>query len=115
MFRTFPEIPVRSAGKRWIASGNLRVCGIWLAGLLCLLAMLWQLTRMALAEEKALLTERSREKAAALAKGYTRQLSRSLDQIDQAALALQYDWTELHRPALLERRLRRMVRPSAGL
>jgi diguanylate cyclase (GGDEF)-like protein len=77
--------------------------------------MLWQLTRMALAEEKALLTERSREKAAALAKGYTRQLSRSLDQIDQAALALQYDWTELHRPALLERRLRRMVRPSAGL
>jgi diguanylate cyclase (GGDEF)-like protein len=106
---------MRNVGKQFFASGNWRVCAIWVLGLVCLLAIVWQFTRMSLAEEKALRTERGREKAAALAKAYARQLSRSLDQIEQAAQALQYDWEDLHQPQLLERRLRRILRPSAGL
>jgi diguanylate cyclase (GGDEF)-like protein/PAS domain S-box-containing protein len=115
MLKSVPSIPMRHAGKRFLASGNSRVCAAWMLGLLCLLAIVWQLTRVSLAEEKTARMERSREKAATLALAYTRQLSRSLEQIDQAAQGLQYDWEELHQPQLLERRLRRILRPSAGL
>jgi diguanylate cyclase (GGDEF)-like protein len=115
MLSHMPKIPMRKTGKRFLTSGNGRLCAVWMLGLLVLLAVVWQLTWTSLAEEKALRTERSREKAATLARAYARQLSRSLDQIDQAALALQYDWEELHQPQLLERRLRRILRPSAGL
>jgi diguanylate cyclase (GGDEF)-like protein/PAS domain S-box-containing protein len=106
---------MREAGKRFIASGNLRVCGFWLAGLLCLLAILWQFTRVSLLEEQALLAKRADEKAATFARTHARQLMRSLDQVDQAAEGLQNDPEELQQPQLLEKRLRRIVRPSAGL
>ena len=115
MFRSLSPLPIRHAGKRFLASGNGRVCAVWIVGLLCLLSIVWQLTRISLAEEKAWRMERSREKATALARAYARQLSRSLEQIDQAVQGLQYDWEELHHPQLLERRLRRILRPSTGL
>ncbi len=115
MFRDLPNNPIRQASKQFLAVGNRRVCLLWMAGLLCLLAILWGVTWLSLAEEKALRAERLQEKAGALARAYAQQVSRSLDQIDQAAQALQYDWEELHQPELLERRLRRILRPSAGL
>ncbi|MDB5757382.1 MAG: hypothetical protein JWM30_671 [Burkholderia sp.] len=110
-----PNAFVRQVEQRFPASANYRVCGVWLLGLICLLAIVWQFTRISLADEKTVRTERAREKAATIARAYARQIGRSLDQIDQAAQTLQYDWEELHHPQLLERRLRRILRPSAGL
>src|SRR4051794_32621888 len=115
MFRNIPDMRMRNVGKQFFASASWRVCGIWVLGLVCLLAIVWQFTRMSLAEEKAVRTERGREKAVALAKAYARKLSRGLDQIERAAKALQGDWEAFHQPQLLERRLRRILRPSAGL
>ncbi|MFL6718608.1 MAG: EAL domain-containing protein [Burkholderiaceae bacterium] len=68
-----------------------------------------------LEDEKSALLSAATQRAAALSKTYARQLGHSLEQADQAALGLQYDWEELHQPQLLERRLRRSVRPSLGL
>jgi diguanylate cyclase (GGDEF)-like protein len=115
MLSSILTIPMRTAAKRFVGSDTGRVCALWLLGLLCLLAIVWQLTIISLNEEKALRTDRSREKVTALARAYARQLSRSLEQIDQAAQGLQYDWEELHQPQMLDRRLRRILRPSAGL
>ena len=115
MFRDIATNAIRHAGKLCPASGNRRVCMMWMLGLLCLLAVLWQFTRISLAEEKAVRLESTREKASSLARAYARQVSRSLQQVDQAAQALQYDWEELHQPQLLERRLRRILYASAGL
>lgn len=115
MFNNRPENSFNRTFNRLSGNGNLRVAGFWLLGLCCVLALLWQFTRISLAEQSAMLAERSREKAATLSRAYSRQLSRSLEQIDQAAQALQYDWEDLREPLLLERRLRRIIRPSAGL
>ena len=115
MFRNIPRIFTRQAGTRFPASGIGRVYAVWAIGLLCVLAMLWQLTWTSVAQEKASRSERAREKATSLVRAYRRQLARSLDQIDQAAQGLQYDWEDLHQPQLLERRLRRILRPSARL
>jgi diguanylate cyclase (GGDEF)-like protein len=79
------------------------------------IALLWKVTFLRLEDDKSTLLDGARQKAAALSKTYARQLSHSLEQADQAALGLQYDWEELHQPQLLERRLRRSVRPSLGL
>ena len=115
MLKGISILRTRQPGKRLVASGNAGVVAVWMMALICLLAVVWQFTRISLAEEKAMRAERSREKAAVLARAYARQLSRSLDQIEQAAQGLQYDWEELHTPDLLERRLRRILRPSAGV
>nr|WP_217344452.1 EAL domain-containing protein [Noviherbaspirillum sp. L7-7A]MBV0878604.1 EAL domain-containing protein [Noviherbaspirillum sp. L7-7A] len=80
-----------------------------------MIALLWKVTLLRLDDDKSTTLESARQKAAALSKTYARQLSHSLEQADQAALGLQYDWEELHQPPLLERRLRRSVRPSLGL
>ncbi len=93
----------------------MRICAIWAVSTLCLIALLWKVTSIHLNDEKSALLGSARQKAAALAKTHARQLSHSLEQADQAALSLQYDWEELHQPQLLERRLRRSVRPSLGL
>jgi diguanylate cyclase (GGDEF)-like protein/PAS domain S-box-containing protein len=115
MFRNIAKNLVLQVSQQFLAAGNRRVCFVWTVGLLCLLAILWQLTWVTLADEKALRVERSREKAGSLARAYARQVSRSLEQIEQASQGLQYDWEALHQPQLLERRLRRILRPSAGL
>jgi len=96
-------------------SRSVRICVIWLIFTLVLAASLWKLTVLHLDDEKAALLDSARQKAAVLSKTYARQLSHSLEQADQAALSLQYDWEELHQPQLLERRLRRSVRPALGL
>jgi len=96
-------------------SRSVRICAIWAISTLCLIALLWKITLIHLDDEKSALLGNARQKAAALSKTYARQLSHSLEQADQAALGLQYDWEELHQPQLLERRLRRSVRPSLGL
>ncbi|WP_194711357.1 bifunctional diguanylate cyclase/phosphodiesterase [Noviherbaspirillum soli] len=96
-------------------SRSMRICAIWAVSTLCLIALLWKVTSIHLNDEKSALLGSARQKAAALAKTHARQLSHSLEQADQAALSLQYDWEELHQPQLLERRLRRSVRPSLGL
>ena len=92
-----------------------RIWAVWVVATLCLTALLWKLSLLHLDDEKSMLFEGARQKAAALSKTYARQLSHSLEQADQAALSLQYDWEELHQPQLLERRLRRSLRPSLGL
>ncbi len=115
MIREISYRRARQAGKRILASGTARLCGVWIVSALCLLAILWQLTWISLAGEKAQLQDNARKKAGALAQSHARLLSRSLAQVDHAALELQYDWEDLRQPQLLERRLRRMVRPSAGL
>ena len=115
MFRNIAKNAIHRTRKQFLTSGNRRVCVIWMLALLCLLAALWQFTWMSLAGEKAMLSERSREKAGALARTYARQVSGSLEQIDRAAQGLQYDWEDLHQAQLLERRLRRILRSSAGL
>jgi diguanylate cyclase (GGDEF)-like protein len=85
------------------------------AAAVCLIALAWLVTYIRLSEEKRHLLDMSRDKAVALSRNNARQLARSLERADQAALGLQYDWEDLHQPELLERRLRRSVRPSAGL
>ena len=115
MIREISTKRARQAGKRLLASATARLCAVWTLSVLCLLAVIWQFTFTSLAEEKAQLQASSREKAGTLAKSHARQLSRSLDLIDHAALELQYDWEDLHQPQQLERRLRRIVQPSAGL
>ena len=115
MIREISYRRARQAGKRMLASSTARLCGVWILSALCLLAILWQLTWISLTGEKVQLQNNAREKAGALAQSHARLLSRSLAHVDHAALELQYDWEDLRQPQLLERRLRRMVRPSAGL
>jgi len=96
-------------------SRAVRICAAWTISAFCLTALVWKATLLHLYDEKSALINGATQKAASLSKTYARQLSHSLEQADQAALGLQYDWEELHQPQLLERRLRRSVRPSLGL
>ena len=104
-----------AATLQTLATRTARLYALCCVSTLLLLACVWQVTLVQLEDEKLGLLSAARQKAEALSKTYARQLSRSLDQADQAALGLQHDWEELHQPQLLERRLRRSVRPSAGL
>ena len=115
MIRKISAKRVRGAGKRIFASTSARLCAIWIVSALCLLGFFWQMTWMSLAEQKAKLFEDARRNASTFARAYAHQLSRSLEQVDHAAQELQYDWDELRQPQVLERRLRRIIRPSTGL
>ena len=117
MIKTNPYISVsaRRVGQRIFRSRNARLAAAWGLAALCLIALIWHSTWIRLEGEKHQLLEMSKTKATMLSRIYAQQLSRSLEQVDQATLALRYDWEDLHEPKLLERRLRRNVHPSMGL
>jgi diguanylate cyclase (GGDEF)-like protein len=114
MVNTNFYMSLRQVGSRVFRSRNARLAAGGLAAL-CLIALIWHITFLSLSEEKRQLLDMSRDRAVALSRKDARQLSRSLERANQAALGLQYDWEDLHQPELLERRLRRGVQPSAGL
>ncbi len=93
------------AGKRAFLKQNVALLAFW--PILCFIvgALLWLTIQSQLQTDRNALCKDALNDAAALSRAYARDLTRSIEQVDQATLLIQYRWQQSHRAMPLEQLL----------
>jgi diguanylate cyclase (GGDEF)-like protein len=98
----------------YIKSNLLQVL-LWPLICLALGSLLWFATYAKLNAEKETLLAQGLKDAKSLANGYAKQLNRSIEQVDQITLQVQYDWSKSQGQLKLEELVKAGLFPSSTL
>ncbi|MEN3366787.1 MAG: hypothetical protein V7606_4061 [Burkholderiales bacterium] len=100
--------------KHGFPRANLYLILIWPMVCLGLALLIWGLTLSQLGHEKEHISKDTARHASSLSKAYAAQLERSVEQIDQVTLNLQYYWEKAPGILDLQDQLRRGVYPASA-
>jgi diguanylate cyclase (GGDEF)-like protein len=108
------KVTGRIAG-RLLACGNLSLILVWPLGGLLLAAILWGILFSRLHDEKQALERQALNNASSLARAYAQQLTRAMEQVDQATLQVRHDWSQLGQSFRLEKMVEAGLFPTTSL